>query len=78
MYKAVYAMNTLGWFDTLPEAFKVIYDAIKKEENISWQVLDTATWIKNDVSLIPLTFYEARDIMCEQGYLVDGHWVDNR
>ena len=75
MFKAVFAMKEIGVFDIFHEAFKAIYDAIKNStEPLTWQVLETAVWIENNGS--PITFYDARDIMCDQGYLVDGEWVE--
>lgn len=75
MFKAVYQLKELGTFKTLAEAFKVIYDAIKDEKVLLWQMLETTIWIEHD-SPEPFSFYEARDIMCAEGYLVDGKWID--
>jgi len=74
MYKAMYQFKELGTFETLAEAFKTIYDAIKKEKVLLWQMLETAIWIEAPCDVI--SFYDARDIMCKEGYLVDGKWVD--
>lgn len=77
MYRAIYQLKNLGEFPTLSLAFKAIYDAIKKEEvRLTWQVLETTIWIEQDESPVSYSFYEARDIMCDNGYLVDGKWVD--
>jgi hypothetical protein len=76
-YDAVYELKSLGLFSTFAEAFKAIYDEIKKSSVISWQILEIATWITNeDSGGAPISFYDARDIMCEIGYLVDGKWVE--
>lgn len=75
MYKAVYQLKELGTFETLHEAFKVIYDAIKKEKVLLWQMLETTIWIEHGTPE-PYSFYEARDLMCQAGYLVDGKWIE--
>lgn len=75
MFEATYQLKSLGKFPTFAEAFKVIYDAIKSDEHLSWQILETTTWIESDEAL-PTMFYEARDRMCREGYLVNGQWVN--
>ena len=82
MFEATYQLKSLGKFQTFVEAFKVIYDtindAIKLNEPLSWQVLETTTWIESDSdnAISPIMFYEARDKMCREGYLVNGKWVN--
>ena len=76
MYEAIRNLKSLGEFETFPEAFKAIYDSIKKNPPITWMELASVTWIKNEISLLPISFYDARDLMCRQGYLVEGKWVD--
>ena len=77
MFEATYQLKSLGSFLTFAEAFKAIYDAIRLDKQLSWQVLETTTWIESDAALCisPIMFYEARDRMCKEGYLVDGKWV---
>ncbi len=74
MYKATYQLKEIGEFETLTEAFKAIYDAIKTEKVLLWQMLETTIWIECPGRT--LSFYEARDLMCAQGHLVDGKWKD--
>lgn len=81
MYKTTYQMKVIGEFETLAQAFKVIYDAIKAEKILLWQVLETTIWIERiecDELLAWYNFYDARDEMCKQGFLVDGKWVDKK
>lgn len=75
-YEAIYSLKSLGLFSTFVEAFKAIYVETKKSPSIDWQILETTVWIINKKgSNSPIFFYDARDIMCEMGYLVDGKWV---
>lgn len=77
MYKAVFELKELGTFNNLASAFKVIYDAIDKAKELTWQILETAIWIEVMDSNPPIiySFYEARDMMCKLGHLVNGRWV---
>lgn len=78
MWKAVFALKELGEFGTFPEAFKAIYDEIKKQKTITVIVLETATWIiRSGSNKVSILFNEARDLMCDEGYLVDGKFVEN-
>ena len=78
-FTAVFAMETVGSYNTFPEAFKVIYDKItllfSEGKKLSWQVLETTVWIETPEQ-IPVYFPEARDRMCQVGYLVNGKWVN--
>ena len=78
MYTATYSMEDIGDFDTFAEAFKAIYDkiqaALDSEEGLCWQLLETTIWIKTPEGL-PVAFYDARDRMCKEGFLVNGKWV---
>ena len=79
MYKAVFLLNPIGEFLTFKDAFKALYDVICEgivKQILTWQTLETTTWIEPKEES-PISFYAARDIMCEMGYLVDGKWVDN-
>ena len=76
MYKLVYELKSLGTFETFSEAFKVIYNAIKKEKVLSWQMLETTIWIEQIGTPFIYPFYEARDMMCRMGFLVNGKWVN--
>ena len=76
MFEATYQLKSLGKFSTFAEAFKAIYDAVKSDEQLSWQILESTTWIESDEAPSrPTMFYEARDRMCQEGYLVNGKWV---
>ena len=77
MFEATYQLKSLGKFSTFAEAFKAIYDAVKSDEQLSWQILESTTWIESDAALcvLPTMFYEAKDRMCKEGYLVNGKWV---
>jgi len=76
MFTATYQLKEIGTFETLAKAFKVIYDAIKAEKVLSWQILETTIWIKEDEDPIPYSFYEARNLMYQVGHLVNGEWID--
>jgi len=79
MYKATYQLKSIGEFETLAEAFKVIYDAIKAEKVLLWQMLETTIWIEQIESeqlIAHYNFYQARDQMCKEGHLVNGKWMD--
>ncbi len=75
MYTAVYKLKTIDKFPTFKEAFKAIYDAIKADkEPLTYQALETTIWIGNGGFC--MYFYEARDMMCMEGHLVGGKWID--
>ena len=79
MWTAVFQMKEIGEFSTAPEAFKAIYDAIHEEMKtgpLSVLLLETATWIVAEGSGNHIYFNEARDMMCDLGYLVNGKWID--
>ena len=63
-------------FDSFGKAFEVIYDYIKGKEDISWLELETTIWIDNISEggrSYPTMFCDARDIMCQSGFIVDGY-----
>lgn len=62
-------------FETFSQAFKAIYDAIRKEKVLLLQMLETTIWIEQIGTPYIYPFYEARDMMCKMGFLVDGKWV---
>jgi len=76
MYEAVFALESLGSFSLFEEAFKALYHKIKSEPNLSLQVLETATWIREESSKVPIMFYDARDMACNLGLLKDGKLVE--
>lgn len=76
-WKAIYNLREIGCFGTFKEAFAVIHNAIEKEESLTWQLLETAIWIISaSPEARPIYFYDARDIACEMGILIDGKLVD--
>lgn len=77
MYEAVYALESLGKFLSFEQAFRILYRRIKSEPPLSWQVLETATWIKEDSARVPIRFCDARDIACKLGLLKDGKLVED-
>ena len=76
MYTAVYDLRDIGKFETFHQAFKAIYDAISGTPIITWQMLETCVWIEEDGDNLPVMFCEARDKMIDEGYLVNGEWVE--
>jgi len=76
MYEAVFALESLGRFLHFEEAFKALYYKIESESNLSLQVLETATWIKEESSELPIMFYDARDLACKLGLLKYGKLVE--
>lgn len=72
-WKAVYNLEEIGCFDTFEKAFTAIYHTIKKEEVLTWQLLETTIWLISDKpTAAPIFFYEARDMACQMGILKDG------
>ena len=73
--KLTYGLETVGEYDTFPEAFTELHNRLKKdlEKGTSWQMVETTIWIEppgwNEG---PLSFYQSRDIACWMGLLVDG------
>jgi hypothetical protein len=56
-------------------AFRAMFYYVKNalERGMSWQELETAIWIETPTNgAAPICFYDARDIACEAGWLVDG------
>ena len=81
MFKAVYSLKEIGSFETFKEAFKALYDIVQAElgkVTLSWQILEAATWIENTSQMInlPVLFFDARDIACDKGWLVNGKWQE--
>jgi len=78
MYKAVYNLAELGTFDTFKEAFKAIFDELKKaidnKEPILLQNLETTIWVENLNTKTPTFFYESRDLAFVEGWIVGGEW----
>lgn len=75
-YEAVYAMKSLGWYETFAGAFKALYDAVqddlKHDRPMTDMILETATWVLTPKG--PLMFRDARDKACLDGLLVKGKW----
>ena len=79
MFEAIYNLKKLGNFNSFKEAFKAIYDAIltaDPDDSFSYQTLETAVWVKDDNSPFPVMFYDARDRACDEGWIVDGKWIN--
>lgn len=75
-WKAVYNLKEIGCFDTFKAAFTAIYYAIRNEANLTYQLLETAVWIKADTLIAhPIYFYDAKDLACEMGILVNGELI---
>ncbi len=75
-WKAIYNLEEIGCFDTFKEAFTAIYNAIKKEPTLSVQLLETTIWIIADgINANPIFFYDAKDLACEMGILIDGKLI---
>jgi|WetSurMetagenome_2_1015567.scaffolds.fasta_scaffold1166173_1 hypothetical protein len=74
MFTLVYALENFGPYDTFVEAFKEMYNKVKKdisEGEMSWQVLETMVWIEEKGRRNPIMFYEARDLAHENGFIDD-------
>lgn len=59
---------------TFKEAFTHMFNWVNEQlkgGGLSYQVLETAIWIETPGGS-PIFFYDARDLACEQGILVDG------
>jgi hypothetical protein len=83
-WAATVFLEEIGRFSTMKEAahasFKIIDERLKSNQPLSWMALDTTIWIEN-VSRTSVrniyNFYEWRDMACENGWIVDGKWIDN-
>ena len=76
MWEAICLMDTLGEFELFQNAFKAIYDRLKSEV-FSEEVMNDSTWIiSTGANAHPIYFWDAKDIMCNMGYLVNGKWID--
>lgn len=56
------------------EAWKAMYEYVKKgldSNSMPWQLLETGIWIVQP-SGAPIMFYDARDMACNAGWLVNG------
>lgn len=63
------------YHDSFKEAFKKLYKEttdMMKNSGLTWQVLETAIWIKDPKEKEPMMFYEARDKACRDGLVKDG------
>ena len=75
-YVPVINMKDGEFFDSFGKAFEVIYDYIKESEDITWMELESTIWIDNVTNggrSYPTMFFDARDIMCDSGLIVDGY-----
>jgi hypothetical protein len=60
--------------DTFAAAFKEMFEWVMQQVKggaLCYQVLETSIWIEMP-NRRPLYFYDARDIACKEGILVDG------
>lgn len=71
MYKLIYNLHDHGSFETFEDAFKRLFALIKDEDELVWQLLETACWIENTKGQA-IPFYDARDLAYDKGLLVDG------
>lgn len=56
------------------DAWKAMFSYVSRlldAGDMSYQLLETGIWIKQP-SGAPIMFYDARDIACDAGWLVDG------
>jgi len=77
MYTLTWGLVKTGRYKTFEAAFIDLYDRLKaalddEDVGMSYQMLETAIWIEADVLQLPIMFYDARDIACTSGLLVDG------
>lgn len=58
--------------DTFEEAWRDMYAWVKKmmdEEQLSYQVLETAIWLETGAHPLPVMFNAARDRACREGIM---------
>lgn len=70
--------HKLGKFDNFKDAMSAVFDEvfIVTEKNMSYQILETATWVVSDhEGDLPIMFYTLRDIACDLGFIKDGRWT---
>ena len=69
-------MRDIGKFKTFEGAFiklfNLLEEDIEKDEGISLQLLESATWIHSETAPVPNLFYDCRDDAIDSGLLVDG------
>jgi hypothetical protein len=73
MYKLTYGMVMVFEAPSFQEVFINLYDRLQedlKQDNMSYQFLESTVWIEKDSS--PMYFYDARDLACGLGILVNG------
>jgi hypothetical protein len=83
MFKVTLSLKDGGHYPTLKEAFKVVYDYVRKrttEGGLSYQELETTIWVEAPMHTIyqsPLDFYALRDHAHENGWLDNkGNWIE--
>lgn len=77
MYTATVFLEDFGPFPSFKDACKVAVEKIKEkisQGKCSFQALETTCWVKPP-SGSPVDFCAFRDICCNEGWIVDGHWV---
>ena len=76
MYKLTYGLVKVGEYKTFDECFIELYNRLQKDldgpQGMSYQFLETMIWIETPFSSLPVMFYDARDMACTKGLLVDG------
>jgi hypothetical protein len=74
MFELTYHLERVGMYETFPEAFTELYKRLSKDlkTGTTFQAIEITIWIKPDSWPQPIMFYEARDIACWMGLLVDG------
>ena len=71
-------LEEIGVFSTYRLAVKALWDKVGEEieaGRMSLQGLETCTWIEED-GLWLKDFYTARDEAIDNGWAVDGKWVE--
>ena len=81
MVEAVFSMETIGTYPTVEIATGVLMRRVKDEVaagGMSWQILETACWVKDDANALPLMFPDARDLAIDAGWMCgdgNGEWL---
>lgn len=77
MYKVFFCRDNETLFETFAQAFRYLYEVVKKEKNNSLQLLETATWIEDVERRTPIMFFKAIERAREEGLLSDdGKLID--
>ena len=77
-YKIHVGNDLPGTYDTFKQALKALFDEVKTRLNsgLSYQLLETTSWIENTNTGDVRYFYDARDMGYFLGIVADGNVVE--